>query len=201
MGYTKVKSYTDVDLINRMMALPSFKYVPKGDHIISVRSKEDTPGVYDDKDYHFVNQTCVAVMPCTTNTGTYGLRNFRRWNKRGAAVVKADEIYYNAFMKSDGKRVRHHNNKQQCLRQIGFMKYYRDNNMDDKVDETGKIYEANYSTNIHCNSYKYKTGIRSWFIRGWSTGCNVINNLTKYWEMINRIPYDTPVTYTLLKEF
>jgi len=199
---TNVKSYKDADLINRMKSLPSFKYIPTGRyHIIAVRSQEDEPDKYDDKLYLFNGTDFVDVMSCTTNSGVYGLKNFHKWNKKGTAVVKSDEIYYNVFMKSDGKRVRHHNGKVQGLRQIGFMKYYRDNNRDNKIDETGKVYEANYNTNVHPNSYKHRTGLWSWLIGRWGTGCLVINHLTKYWKMIKTIPYNTPVTYTLLKEF
>jgi len=198
---TNVKQYTDKQLLDRMKSLGSFTHVPSGHHIIAVRSNEDAPDKYDDKFYHFIGKRCISVMSGTTNSGLYGLRKFYKWNRLGTAVIKFDEIYYNTYVKSDGKYVRHHNGKVQCLRQIAPMKYYRDNNYDNKIDETGRIYIGNYSTNIHPNSYNYFDGMRSWFIGKWGTGCNVINDLTKYWQMINIIPYNEPITFTGLKEW
>ena len=198
---SNVRAYTDKQLIDRMKSLPSYLYVPKGDHLIVVRSNEDASDRYDDKCYHFVHEKCVSVMSCTSNSGKYGLLNFFKWNRKGTAIIKFDEIYYNSFQKSDGRRVRHHNGKMQHLRQIAPLKYYRDDNKDLKIDENGKVYEGNNSTNVHANSYKHKKGVVSWIIGRWGTGCTVINNLTKYYKMLARIPYNQPVTYTGLKEF
>mgnify|MGYP003108924260 CR=1 FL=1 len=199
---SNVKSYTDEQLINRMKSLPSFKGVPNGKHIIAVRSSEDEPDKYDDKLYLFDGDKCISVMSCTTNSGVYGLKNFAKWNKKGTAVTKANEVYYDVFEKSDGSKVKHHNGKVRCLRQIGKMKYYRDGNKNNKIDETGTVYFANYSTNIHPNSYTHKAGIRSWAIGRWSTGCLVVNDLSKYFDVLMRkISFGYPVTYTLLKEF
>jgi len=197
-----VKSYTDGQLILRMKSLSSFLYVPKGAHIIVVRSDEDEPDKYDDKLYLFIGEKCISVMSCTSNSGLYGLKKWYKWNSLGTAVIKFNEIYYNSFMKSDGNFVRHHNSKVQCFRQIAPLKYYRDGNSDNKIDESGKIYEANNSTNIHPNSYSYFEGVRTWFIGKWGTGCTVVNNLTKYWKVLmKKIPYNYPITYTGLKEF
>lgn len=199
---TNVRNYTDKQLLDRMKSLPSFKYLPTGMHIIAVRSEEDAPDRYDDKLYLFDCDVCISVMSCTTNSGVYGLKNFSKWNRKGTAVVKSDEVYYDVFEKSDGVKVRHHNGKVDCLRQVGTMKYYRDNNIDDKIDEKGNIYEGNYSTNVHPNSYKYTRGILSWLIGRWGTGCLVVNDLTKYFNvLLKRIPFKKKVTYTLLKEF
>ena len=201
MNRTKVKGYTSKQLLNRMKSLPSFRYMPSGYHIIAVRSEEDTPDVYDDKLYLFFGRKFIMVMPCTTNSGTYGLHNFWKWNSKGTAIIKSNEVYYNAFIKTDGRNFKHHHGKVQALRQIAPLKYYRDNDYDNNIDEIGNIYEAIYNTNIHPNSYAYKTGIRSWLIGKWSTGCIVVNDLSKYWKMLNTIPYNYPVTLTLLKEW
>jgi hypothetical protein len=129
---SNVKNYTSEQLINRMRSLPSFKGVPQGHHVIVVRSDEDAYNTYDDKLYLFKSDKCIAVMSCTSNSGGYGLMNFARWNKLGTAVIKFDEIYYDAFMKSDGVNIKHHNGKMQCLRQVKPLKYYRDNNKNRK---------------------------------------------------------------------
>lgn len=197
---SNVKGYTDRQLLDRMKSLPDFTHVPNSYHIITVRSDEDGSW-YDDKLYLFHGEDFIMVMPCTTNSGIYGLQNFKKWNPLGAAVIKSNQICYDAFMKSDGFKVRHHNGKMKCLRLVKDILYYRDGNMDDKIDEVGKIYKGNYATNIHANSYKYFLGILTWLIGRWSTGCIVINDLTKYYKMLKLIPYKTPITVTILKEF
>ena len=141
------------------------------------------------------------VIPCTTHAGLKALKNPFRFNRKGVAVTKSDEVYNNAFIKTDGKKVRHHGRGMKALRQIKSMLYYRDGNKDGKIDESGKIYKGNYSTNIHANSYNHKTGIISRFVGAWSYGCNVTNELDLYYEMLEMIPYETEITYTLLKEF
>lgn len=198
---TNVQNYTDKQLTDRMKSLPSFKFIPKGIHLIAVRSSEDEPDKYDDKLYVFIGHKCKFVTSCTTNAGLKALKNPFRFNKAGIAVTKSEEVYYNTFIKSDGNFVRHHNGKMQCLRQVAPMKYYRDGNKDSKIDESGKIYEGNYSTNIHSNDYNRKAGIWSTIIGGWSYGCTVVNNLTKYNRMLDLIPYNQPITFTVLKEF
>lgn len=199
---TNVRNYTDKELIDRMKSLDSFLYVPKGLHVIVVRSTENAPDSYDDKLYLFIGEKCISVMSCTSNTGLYGLKNFKRFNPKGAAIIKFDEVYYNSFMKSDGKKVRHHNGKMQCLRQIAPLKYYRDGDGDDCAEEEGQIYEGNYSTNVHANSYTQKKGIISWLIGRWSVGCTVVNDLTKYWDvLIKKAVYNEAITYTGLREF
>lgn len=197
-----VKSYTTKQLLDRMKSLPSFKYVPKGPHVIVVRSDEDEPDKYDDKLYFFIGEKFISVMSCTSNSGKYGLFNYLKWNKLGTAVIKFDEVYYNSFIKSDGKYIKHHNGKVQCLRQVAPLKYYRDSNKNDKIDEYGKVYEGNNSTNIHPNSYVLKKGFSSWLIGKWSTGCTVVNDLSKYFLILMKeINYNEPVTYTGLKEW
>lgn len=199
---TAVKNYTDQQLIDRMKSLPSFRYVPDGHHIIAVRSQEDIPDTYDDKLYLFKGDKCLAVMTCTTNSGTYGLKNFMKWNRKGTAVIKSNEVYYDVFQKSDGIKVRHHKDKMECLRQMGNMKYYRDGNRNNKIDETGQIYEGNYATNVHCNSYTRRKGILSWLIGRFGVGCIVVNNLTMYYTgLLRPIPFYKRITFTLLKEF
>lgn len=82
------------------------------------------------------------------------------------------------------------------------VKNYTDNNKNNKIDESGTIYEGNYATNVHPNSYTKKKGIVSWFIGRWSVGCTVVNDLFKYWNvLLKNIHYNEPVTYTGLKEW
>lgn len=196
---TNVRNYGDKELLNAMRRSKGFTHIPKGHHIIAVASSEDQPDSFDDKNYHFFGTKFLGVMSCTTHAGLKALKNPFRFNRLGVAVVLPG-IYYNTFIKSDGKYVRHHNGKVQCLRQIAPMKYVRDGNKDSKIDYTGKVFEGNYSTNIHPNTYNSKRRVERFVIGTWSYGCNVVNDLDKYWEMLDNIPYNSPVTYTLIKE-
>ena len=177
---TSVRNYTDADLINSAKNTKGFKGVPKGNWIIFVRSKEDTPNVYDDKIYLMNGYSCVKVSSCTTNSGSYGLLNFRKWNSKGTAVIKFDEWYYDAYQYGL------HKGRMEALRQVKPMKYYRDGNKDLKTDEKGKIYQENAYTNIHFNSYKNKSRLLTWKIGGWSVGCMVMNDAKFYYK--NLIP-------------
>ena len=128
-----------------------------------------------------LHKTCLGVMPCTSNSGVYGLKKWFKWNKIGTAVIKFDEIYYNTFIKSDGNYVRHHNGKGQCLRQIAPMKYYRDNDRDKEFDlNESLIYEELGYTNIHHASYTSK----STQVGKWSAGCQVIANINDFYRKL-----------------
>lgn len=198
---TNVRNYTNKELIDRMKNTKGFCKVPEAHHIIAVRSNEDEPDRYDDKLYLFHGEVSLMVIPCTTHAGLKALKNPFRFNKKGVAVVKADEVYNDAFQKTDGKKIRHHGKGMSALRQMRNFFYYRDGNKDGKIDEEGKVYEGNYSTNVHANSYKKTRGVISRMIGAWSYGCLVINDLTKYYKMLSLIPYNKRITYTLLKEF
>lgn len=198
--------YSDKQLIQRMMSLPSFQYIPGGYHIIAVRSKEDKFNEFDDKFYFFEGVTCKFVMTCTTNPGGPALLGgWKKYTKDGAAVIKADEVYYNAFQASDGKKIRHHNGKIPCLRLIAKIKYTRDSNNDKKVDIVGPIFIDNYATNIHPNSYTFFDRIIETvkkYIGEWSYGCIVIPEEEKYYNLYHDcLKFGKPVTFTLLNEF
>jgi hypothetical protein len=201
---TAVKNYTSEQLLNRVKSLPSFdpkRGIPKN-LIIGVRSEEDTPNVFDDKMYAFINGQFQLVTSCTTNPGgPVLLGGWKRFNSIGAAVLKSDEVYYDAYMRSDGKSVRHHQGKMPCLRQVRSMKYFRDGNNDAKTDEVGQIHIGNFSTNIHANNYNLSSRVVSRIIGEWSAGCQVVNVLSDYTRLLETYPFGEPITYVLLKEF
>lgn len=194
--------YTDDALLNKVRLLPSYKGTIPEYLLIAIRSKKDTPNIFDDKMYLYINGVFKLVTSCTTNPGVPTLMGgWKKLNKYGAAIIKEDEIYYNAYMKSDGVSVRHHNGKMLCLRLIKDLLYYRDNNNNNKSEQIGKIYKGNYNTNIHFNSYNLWTKTINTLINGWSSGCQVLNVSEDYRKLMNFIPEKTPVSYALLKEF
>lgn len=199
-------TYTDKQLLDRVRDLPSFNphrfmILPKY-LLIGVRSMDDLPDQFDDKMYLFVGGEFKLVTSCTTHPGASILKKgWLNFSSEGAAVMKADQFYYNAYQKSDGKKVRHHNGKMQCLRQMEEMLYYRDNNNNDRSEEIGQVYKGNYSTNVHGSNYNLYLKIRTSIIGNWSAGCQVVNDIPKYVELLNYVPLDVRVSYALLKEF
>lgn len=196
-----VRNYTDKELLDRVQELDSFDCLPGGYWIIGVRSQADRYNEYDDKFYLFFGDKFVTMLTGTTHSGGYGLRNFLKWNKYGTAHIKSDEWYYNVYMKSDGQAIRHHNSRLPCLRQVRPFKYYRDGNKDRKVDEVGSIRSGIIAANFHPNSYSTVPQALAMYINGWSTACQVTNDVEKYYAMLDILPNGTPITYCLIKEF
>lgn len=201
MSYTNVRSFTDEQLLKAVEESVDFKGIPEGYWFIGVRSTEDAYNIYDDKFYLFKGRKFIMVVTGTTHSGAYGLKNFFKWDKRGTAIIRSGKMFYNVLQKSDGKKVRHHKGKMQCLRLIGKIDYFRDNNLDEKIDEVGTIYYENCHTNFHCNTYEktWKKALK-WIINGWSTGCMVINDIINYYKWLDHIPYDHKVSFIILKE-
>lgn len=193
-----VKIYTDKELLDKVKTLKDYKAIPEKRWLLAVRSKEDSPNVYDDKLYIFEGEKFIDVMSCTTNPGTPSLKGgYRKYNKKGAAVISSNQWCYDSY------EYGLHNGKMIALRQIGDINYFRDNNNDNRVDEEGQIYLDNYNTNIHSNTYKYwSVKEKQKYIGEWSHGCIVVNDRIKYKSMIDYFKKEkNKVTLCILKEF
>ena len=192
---SNVKSYTDKQILDRVKSLKSFKGIPQGYWIVGVRSNEDAPNKYDDKFYLFNGEQFVKVVTGTTNPGTPILQGgYLKYNKVGAAVVKADEVYYDVW------KFGLHQGKMPALRQIGNFIVYRDGDKDGKSEEIGApIVGSGYGINFHTCSYLDKVVGEN--IGGWSAGCQVVNNTEQYYMIINLIKNQNRITYCLLNEF
>lgn len=197
MSKTKVRAYTDKELLDKVKSLSSFKVIPKDYWLLGVRSKEDTPDVFDDKFYLFKGEKFIMVTTGTTNPGKPALiGGWKKVNKDGAFVLKADYWHYNMW--KPGK----HKGKMKALVQTGNVATgYRDNNNNDRAEEIGKEVKGWFGINFHTNSYTFFQGIRNWFIGEWSYGCQVPNNITDYYHIIDLIGKQEKVTYCLLNEF
>lgn len=192
--------YTDNQLLERVKSFKRYNGIPKN-LIIAIRSKADTPNVFDDKMYVYINGVFQMVASCTTNPGGPILTGgWKKYNKKGAAVLKADEIYYDTYRKSNGVTIPHHHGKMPCLRQVLPMAYYRDGNNDGKTDAIGAIEIANNSTNIHFNSYNIWNKLKTTIIGMWSAGCQVLNDSNEYNRLLSLFGNE-PITYCLLNEF
>jgi hypothetical protein len=191
-----VRAYTDTELLQRVKELDSFKDIPSGYWLLGVRSSEDEPNRFDDKIYLFKGEQFVDVTSCTTNPGTTVLRNYSKFNAKGAAVVVADQWYYGVWRK--GK----HQGKITALIQIGAqIKVWRDGDKDDQSEESLVQQEGFFGINFHPNTYDINAKSTGSLVNGWSAGCQVVNNMEKYRKFINLIPSATSITYCLLNEF
>ena len=196
MSNTKVRAYTDKQIIDRVKSLASYKKTPKGYWICGIQSNEDTPNVMDDKFYVFFHNHFISVLTGTTNAGTYGLLNWKKWSKRGAAQIKPDEWYYDVWTRGL------HNGKVEALRQTGAFKVIRDNNNNSKSgDIEAWTWEKRRGLNFHPNTYSLNSTTKRWLIGRWSTGCQVVNDIPKYKRLMSFTKGQNVFTYVLLKEF
>lgn len=194
-----VREYTDKQLLDKVKSLPSFIYIPSGYWILGVRSKDDLPDRYDDKFYLFKGKNFILVTTGTTNPGTHGLLNFANWNSKGVAVVKADLWQYGLWMPGM------HKGRMRALVQRSKVVYYRDNNKNLKSEEIGKEYKGFIGINFHGNTYNNNKTIFdrlfTWVIGQWSVGCQVVNNMHKYYETIDKTENQKSITFVLVDEF
>jgi hypothetical protein len=190
-----VRDYTDKQLLEKVKSLSSFTKIPSGYWLLGVRSQDDLPNRFDDKIYLFKGEEFVLVTSATTNPGTPTLRQFEKINKDGAAVLKADEWYYNVW--KYGK----HQGKVEALLQLGNkVTVYRDTDKDDKSEEQGKLQTGYFGINFHPNTYDLSKGSGT-NVGWWSAGCQVVNNIPNYKLMIGLLKREKLVTYCLINEF
>lgn len=191
-----VRAYKDKELLEKVKSLSSFKDIPSGYWLLGVRSNEDTPNRFDDKIYLFKGEEFILVTSATTNPGTPTLKQFEKVNKAGAAVLKADLWYHNLW--KYGK----HNGKIEALLQLGnSVQVYRDTDKDDKSEEQGKLQEGYFGINFHPNTYDIKADNTGATIGWYSAGCQVVNDMDKYREMIKLLKTEKSVSYCLINEF
>jgi hypothetical protein len=192
-----VKSYSDSQLLDRVKSIKSFNSIPYNYWILGVRSNEDLPNKFDDKFYIWNGEKFITMTSGTTNPGTPILEGgFLKYNKVGAAVLKADEWYYGVW------KYGLHQGKMPALKQVGPFIVYRDGDRDKKAEELGTpIVGSNYGINFHTVSYDLESKKISENIGEWSAGCQVANNVEKYSMIINMIKKQHNVTYCLINEF
>ena len=194
---TNVRTYNDKELLNKVKSLSSFKSVPQGYWILGIRSNEDAANKFDDKFYLFNGELFVTVTTGTTNPGTPVLEGgFLKYNKLGAAVLKANEWYYDVW--SYGL----HMGKMPALKQVGNFIVFRDGDGDEKSEEIGiPIKGSGYGINFHAATYDSNFKGLQENIGNWSAGCQVVNNKQKHLEIIKLVKPQKKVTYVLLNEF
>lgn len=196
MNRTNVRNYTADELLLRVKGLGSFTHTPKGYWILGVRSNEDAVNVYDDKFYIFKGDVFIMVMTGTTNSGEWGLLNFEKYGAEGLAQIKGDEWYYNVWTRGLHKK------RMEALVQTGPFKVLRDSNKNFKAgDVTEWAWESWKGLNFHCNSYDTLSTAIKWLIGKWSVGCQVSNNVPKYYKFLRMSKPQKTFTYCLIEEF
>jgi len=192
---TKVRSYTNKEILDRVKSLETFEYIPKDYWCVGIQSNEDTFNTFDDKFYLFKGEKFIRVMTGTTNAGKNALEGYDKIGLSGAAVWKTDIIYYGLY--SPGK----HKGRMDAWRQVKPIYFYRDSNKDKKIDESGELFHKVIYANLHTNNYdKNSVTIRK-LIGGWSYACQVINDQVKYRKTMEETKSQKYITFALLKEF
>lgn len=194
---SNVKKYTDKQLLDRVKLMTNYKEIPSGYWILGVRSNEDETNIFDDKFYVYKADVFQMVLTGTTNPGTTILRNYYKYNSKGAAILASDRWYYNVW------NYGMHRGKIPALIQTGApVLVYRDGDKDGKSEQLGQAELGWFGINFHLNSYDLKNKIVKSQIGAWSAGCQVPNEPEKYVELMNIFKYiSTPVTYCLINEF
>lgn len=202
---TKVKNYTDKELLDKVKSLPSYKHIPSGRWLLGVRSSEDTFNTYDDKIYEFEGEEFIRVVTGTTNAGGgILLGGYKKYNSKGTAILKSNEWYYNVWQFGYRRGAPE-------LKQLGNrVKIYRDGNNNEKAEEIGEITEGYFGINYHTNTFDLRLSnlkVLKWLIGSWSAGCQVTNNRSvyakqmKHFKELYRSGKQKFVTYCLISEF
>lgn len=189
-----VRNYSDTQILSRVRSIPSFKGIPKGFWIVGIQSNEDAFNKFDDKFYLFEGEKFVMVTSGTTNAGKNGLLKYDSYNPEGVAVIKTNEWYYDVW------KYGLHKGKVIALRQVKPFLISRDGDKDQQIEETESILVM-AGINFHPNTYNLDTKEVKEIIGGWSLGCQVVNNIEKYVQIMKLLKPQKVVSYCLLKEF
>lgn len=190
--------YQDKHLIEKAKQSEGFKEIPKGYWILCIRKNLDDqkPNEFNDICYLMQGDFSVFWTTCTTVPGLPALKGgFRKYNNKGAAVLKANIWMNNAF--KGGL----HSGRMKALRQVEPVYTYRDGDNDSKAEQLGKPILGMWYTNFHASTYKWADKIIRKFIGHWSYGCMVCNNRQDYNKIIEKTYSQPRTTILILDEF
>lgn len=190
-----VRPYTDDQLLSHCRSLKSFIDFPHNYWILGVQSNEDAYDLFDDKFYLYHAGTFIMVLTGTTNAGSKALLNYKKYNRLGTAIIKTDEWYYGIW------RIGLHKKRMVALKQIRPILHYRDGNRNRKSEQSGKLYNKLIGVEFHTATYTGTPGFVRKLIGGWSAGCQVANEIDKYYKVIKLVKSQESVSYCLIKEF
>lgn len=187
--------YSDNEILRRLDNLYPSMTTPTGFWLAFVRSSEQTVNEFSDMAYLMFNNETAMVSTCTTVPGLPALQGgYKRYNKKGAAVICADKWMNKAFKSGL------HNGKMRCLRQHKHIHTTRDGNGNSVAEEYGEEILGMWNTNIHCSTYNRWSKLVRRFIGPWSYGCIVYNNTPEYYAMLSLVK-EEPISVIVLNEW
>ena len=179
-----VKKYTDVELLNKVKSLETFKEIPSNYWLLFVRSKADLNNVFDDKCYLFQGEKFIEVTSCTTNKGN-----------KGTGVVESNRWNYLVW------KIGLHKGKVLAGIQYKKMDYRRDFTNDLKTNPTTELRNDIRGFNFHPAYHDINRKIVKNEIGGWSEGCFVLNDIPKYNKIIKLLQHQIYFSMVCVDEF
>lgn len=190
--------YTDKQLIDRAKQVEGFEKIPSGVWLLFVRASEDSqkPNEFNDVAYIMLGERSIHETTCTTVPGLPALQGgYKRYNIKGACVLKADKWMHNAF--KYGK----HAGRMPALRQVKKLWSYRDGDGDSRAEQLGLPSFGMWHTNIHAAKWNIWADFVVKLIGHWSYGCIVYNRTKDYRYMLSATKDLPDVTALILNEF
>ena len=187
-----IKDATVNNVLKHVKQADGFKEIPKGYWIIGLRNKFLNKDKFQDTFILMMGEKFIFNTSGTTTAGKWGLLNFGKWNKKGCAVVKGNQWHYDLW--SYGL----HRKKMEALVQVNDVKYFRDNNKNDRAEEIGQMYSGKIGINFHCATYFKGINFVRKLIGKWSVGCQVCNNVKDYYAILKLTENQQYVSYCLL---
>lgn len=187
-----------LEQIKNAMKKKGYAFFEDGDYnlnLIGIRNSKPVPNTFDDIFaivYKEKGQWKLWQFPCTTDPGTYWLKNPSR--VEGTAILVPGQ-YKASF------QIGLHKGKYKALRQCKPVALWRDNDRDNLAEAQKTVHWEMTGINIH-RANEYAT---SMLINSWSAGCQVIANPAHYklfMELLDKaeIRYSDKFTYTLLTQ-
>jgi len=195
---TNVKNYSINQILTKVESLPSFKSIPSDYWLFGVRSSHIIPNMFCDEMYQMKGQALIKVTSCTTDPGSPGLIDYKKYNNDGIAVVKDGEWYYNLW------KYGMHKDKMPALKQINDILYYRDNNGNKTPEEIGVVHKGVIGIDWHTGTYLPELQAVKLVIPDvgtWSLGCQVMDVVKDYYAMLDLMKNQASVSYCLVKEW
>lgn len=193
-----LRNYTDEEIIRRVETNAlGFDGWKKGVYDIWIRHNDSPADMdkFNDKVYTFNcredGQRPEFIMVCTgtSHAGSYGLKQFDKYNRAGCAVLCADTIVYNSHAYG-----RHKNYI--AYRQAKGYPHTRDNDKDNLAENYGKI----LWDIIWANCHRAAQSGESTRIYNWSVAClvrNKANQFAAWMAYLNK----RPLSVAILNEF
>jgi hypothetical protein len=173
-----LRSYTDAELIARVEShAKGFDGWKVGIYDIWVRENDRTAAnvdVFRDKCFTFEVKTegkpqFVMVCTGTSMTGSWALKNYKSYNRDGAAILASDTFVRDSHYYATHKGY-------PAYKQGKDFPHYRDGDLDSIAEEQGELHHGVIAANCHRANEK-QISTRNY---NWSAGCMVRNDPNQF---------------------